>query len=71
MQLTQVPSGLISRDHALLVASLLYIGLLALACLVPNAGAPLRTAALDCSCCGGSRAARGAPGDNWLDVCSG
>lgn len=45
MQLTQVPSGLISRDHALLVASLLYIGLLALACLVPDAGAPLRTAA--------------------------
>lgn len=36
-----VPSGLISRDHALLVASLLYIGLLALACLVPNAGVRL------------------------------
>lgn len=36
----QVPSGLIPRDRALLVAALLYIGLLALACLVPNAGAP-------------------------------
>lgn len=36
-----MPSGLVPRDRALLVASLLYIGLLALACLVPNAGALL------------------------------
>ncbi|PRW20525.1 pyruvate carboxylase isoform A [Chlorella sorokiniana] len=36
-----VPSGLIPRDRALLVAALLYIGLLALACLVPNAGVRL------------------------------
>jgi hypothetical protein len=33
-----IPSGLIAPDRALLVAALVYISLLALACAVPNAG---------------------------------
>ncbi len=35
-----IPSGRIAPDRALLAACLLYIGLLALACLVPNTGRP-------------------------------